>query len=296
MLINKTELSNLYVDPERHLEFLSSKGYERKMEDDSFDENISRKWIIGLSSQKGCQKKCRICDAWKCGFFGNAGAEDMKYQLSTIFENEAINETDCMEIRFDRNGEPTYNMAVISFIKNELQDFIKDHVKTNNIKPVLYTMMPNDNPNLERFLRDFVLIKNNIYNGNADLILSVNTTDDIERNKQRTGYACSLFQMSRMLQSLPMPEGGKYILRFAVTKDTVIDEKLLTRLFNTNKWKVQLTIASETDNLKNNELDGYISEENLKRLAIPLIESGWDVDIYVPIPSEEDILPGKTLL
>lgn len=283
MNILRTENVKLFIDDEKKLEFLSIRP-----------KNDFDKWIIELSSQKGCQKRCRICDIWKCGFLGNAGAEDLKYQLSTIFNEEAnLKEVSCLEIVFNRNGEPSYNPAIISFIKNELCDFVKEYVNATIINPVIYTMMPNDNSNLERFIRDFVQIKNDVYDGHADLILSVNTTDDIDRNKQRAGYASSLFQMSRMLQSLPDPEGEKYILSFAITKNTLIDVNLLTRLFNNHKWKVQLSLLHETETAKQNGLYKEATEEDMKRIAYDLAEKGWVVETLVPKYVEWDIGPGK---
>jgi len=63
-------------------------------------------------------------------------------------------------------------------------------------------------------------IKNRLYAGNAGLQISINTTDENIRNQRFSGNACSLEEVSKIMEGI-IPNGRKITLNFALTDDPI---------------------------------------------------------------------------
>ena len=104
-------------------------------------------------------------------FFGNASVDDMCYEIETILKGESIKSTNRFNVHFARMGEPTFNLNVLIFAEHRLR-------------------------NLEQFILEWCNIKNFIYNGEAGLQFSINSTDDKQRCDQFNGKSLTLQQIS----------------------------------------------------------------------------------------------------
>lgn len=176
--------------------------------------------------------KCKFCNCPKYGFYGNVTLEELIYEIQTILEHENIDYTNRFNVHFVRMGEPAFNWNVINFVSNELKPLVEKFIKAKTVHPVVSIMLPKSNKRLEEFLLRWCEIKNNEYNGEAGLQFSINSTDDTQRNSQFKDMSLSLSEISFLATKLPLPRGRKYTLNFAVTKDTILDAKELSRLFD----------------------------------------------------------------
>lgn len=303
MYIVHTHTGKIYVDPERQLEFLTVGDYgkENNIKADFLglrkeihgvahrDVDLSEKWVATISTQKGCPMRCQFCDCPKFGFHGNVSRDEMDYMIRTILENESVKATKRFNVHFARMGEPTFNRDVLDFVQ-DLRGLVCQYIYAETVHPVVSTMMPRSNKYLEDFLSDWCFIKNDIYGGEAGLQLSINSTDEAQREVQFGGMSRSLREISEIAEWFPLPHGRKYTLNFAVTENTILDAKELSRLFNKDQFIVKITPIHKTNAaVKNgfNVTTEYTDYNVYKKFEQPLLEEGWDVIVFVPSEEED---------
>lgn len=302
--IIKTHTGKIYVDKEKQLEFLTVGDYgkENNIKADFLGlhkeingvkhhkVDLTNKWVATISTQKGCPMKCKFCDCPKYGFHGNVTLEELIYEIQTILEHENIDYTNRFNVHFARMGEPTFNWNVIDFASNELKPLVEKFIKAKTIHPVVSTMLPKSNKRLEEFLLRWCEIKNNEYNGEAGLQLSINSTNDAQRNNQFENMSLSLEEISFLTTKLPLPRGRKYTLNFAITKDTILDAKELSRLFDKEKFIVKITPIHKTNSALNNGFNvttSYDDYDVYRDFERPLLKEGWDVIVFIPSKEED---------
>ena len=238
---------------------------------------------------KGCPMRCQFCDCPKFGFHGNVSRDEMDFMIRTILENESVKATKRFNVHFARMGEPTFNRAVLDFAQ-DLRGLVRQYIYADTVHPVVSTMMPRSNKYLEDFLSDWCFIKNDIYGGEAGLQLSINSTDEARREAQFGGMSRSLREISEIAEWFPLPHGRKYTLNFAVTENTILDAKELSRLFDKDQFIVKITPIHKTNAaVKNgfNVTTEYTDYNVYKKFEQPLLEEGWDVIVFVPSEEED---------
>ena len=298
-----THTGKIYVDIDNQLEFLTVGDYGKEnnikadflgltkeihgVENTAVD--LSKKWVATISTQKGCPMHCKFCDVPKFGFYGNASIEDMERQIRTIIEGESIKETDRFNVHFAGMGEPTWNENVLAF-GLALKGIAKSAgLVAKTIHPVVSTMLPKANSKLGNFLQIWCSIKNEFYNGEAGLQLSINSTDDGQRSELFSSRSLSLTEISRLADKLPMPVGRKYTLNFPVTAQTILDARKLSELFDKDKFIVKITPIHETTSAIESglQITGYTDYDVYRHFEQPLLEEGWDVIVFVPSKEED---------
>lgn len=304
MKVIRTHTGKIYVDSDRRLEFLTVGDYgkENNIKADFLglkkeihgvkhhDVDLSEKWVATISTQKGCPMKCQFCDCPKYGFFGNATLRDLEYQIRTILENEAVYETERFNVHYARMGEPTFNENVLVFTEYWLRSVVNKYIKAKTIHPVVSTMLPKSNKSLVNFIQEWCRIKNDIYNGEAGLQFSINTTDEKQRREQFNGMSLSLEEISNIARDLPVPKGRKYTLNFAVTADTILDAEVLSELFDKEKFIVKITPIHKTNSAVKNGFGvttEYTDYDVYRKFEQPLLDDGWDVIVFVPSEEED---------
>ena len=304
MKIVNTHTGKIYVDTDRKLEFLTVGDYgkENNIKADflgltkeingvaNTEVDLSDKWVATISTQKGCPMNCQFCDCPKYGFYGNVSIDDMCYEIEQILKGETVKETKRFNVHFARMGEPTFNKNVLAFAESYLKPLVGEYIKADTIHPVVSTMLPKNNPKLFDFITEWCYIKNNVYNGEAGLQFSINSTDEAQRKTQFGNKSLALVQISEFARTLPMPKGRKYTLNFAVTAQTILDAKELSRLFDKDKFIVKITPIHETNSAIKNGFDvatSYTDYDVYRKFEQPLLDEGWDVIVFVPSKEED---------
>lgn len=300
-----THTGKIYVDRERQLEFLTVGDYgkENNIKADFLglyneingvehhDVDLRDKWVATISTQKGCPMKCRFCDCPKYGFRGNVNLEDLIYEIETILQNEKVTATKRFNVHFARMGEPTFNKDVLKFTKHYLRNIVSSYIEADTIHPVVSTMLPKFNRDLQSFILEWCWTKNELYRGEAGLQFSINSTDNEQRNEQFAGMSMDLESISRLADILPTPIGRKYTLNFAVTAKTILDADRLSELFDKDKFIVKITPIHETKSAIQNGFDvttSYTDYDVYRKFERPLTETGWEVIVFVPSKEEDD--------
>ena len=303
MEIVKTHTGKIYVDREKKLEFLTVGDYgkEKNIKADFLGltkeingvantaVDLSKKWVATISTQKGCPMKCKFCDVPRFGFKGNVSIEELAYQIETIIKNEEVRHTERFNVHFARMGEPTWNENVLAF-SIALKSLVNRlGLKADTVHPVVSTMLPKANKRLKQYILTWCSIKNDLYNGEAGLQFSINSTDEEQRKELFDGKSLSLAEISELAKELPMPKGRKYTLNFPVTAQTILDAKRLSELFDKDKFIVKITPIHETNSAIENgfEVTGYADYDVYRKFEQPLLKEGWDVIVFVPSKEED---------
>lgn len=122
--------------------------------------------------------------------------DELCYEIETFLKNETINHTDRFNVHFARMGGPSFNSNVLVLARDVLKDLVGKYINAKTIHPVVSTMLPKSNINLEEFILKWCDIKNNIYNGEVGLQFSINSTDDKQRQEQFNNMILSLEEIS----------------------------------------------------------------------------------------------------
>ena len=255
--------------------------------------DLANKMVVTISTQKGCPMKCKFCDCPNVGCHGNATREELSEEVRHAIQASGCKYTRRFNLHLARMGEPTFNARnVLLFIKNDLRGLVNSQMKADVIHPVFTTMCPKSihQDALTMILTEFCNIKNNDYDGEAGLQLSINSTDDTQRSYMFNGMTHTLADMSKIAMNLPVPKGRKYTLNFAVTSETKLNAQHLTNLFDPSRFIVKITPIHETHEAKANGIQtegGYDTYDVYRQFEKPLLEAGWDVIVFVPSKEED---------
>lgn len=266
-------------------------GYTKRIDKvENKPVDITDKLVVTVSSQKGCPMNCNFCDCPKLGFHGNASTIELVSEITTGIALSGIKHGERLNVHYARMGEPTFNPNVITSAKIIFQ-IIKDNnadISFNTYHPVVSTMMPKSNKNLEKFLHDWV-DTGFIYGGEDGfgLQFSINTLDEKERNKMFRNKSLSLQEISNIIKSLPMPKKRKYTLNFAVTSKCNLDVDLVNKYFNKDKCIVKITPIHETVEAVNEGYEIVKDFDVYEKFEQPLVKDGWDVIVFVPSKEED---------
>lgn len=250
---------------------------------------LSEKWVITISTQYGCSMGCTFCDVPMVGPGRNATYEDLRDQVLTgLALHPEITATKRLNVHFARMGEPTWNPDVLEFA-HSIRREVRPYVGRSLIHPVVSTMMPRHNDNLFAFLADWMEIKNYYFRGDAGLQISVNSTNDEERETMFSGNALPLLEVARMGKELDFPKGRKITLNFAVA-GYEIDAAKLRELFDPSRFVCKLTPMHKTTVAVENgiETEGdYTTPYPYQHHAEALRKVGFDVLTFIASHDED---------
>jgi len=163
-------------------------------------------------------------------------------------------------------------------------------VAKNKTHPVISTMMPKMNTRVNEFIEDWIRLKNYNYKGNAGLQLSINSTNEIQRQYMFSGNALSLAEISKMAEKWESPIGRKYALNFALADDYEVDAIKLLSYFDPKKFMVKITPLHKTHSCEENKIittGGYEYYTPYKQAEENLKSVGFDVLVFVPSYDED---------
>ena len=272
---------------------------------------LSEKWVITISTQYGCPMKCHFCDVPKVPWRGNATFDDLKAQFyNAISLFEGCMYTERLNLHFARMGEPILNENVLGFARwlfASKREIERDKgLRIEVIHPVLTTSLPGNFKHLESRILEWCSIKNDLYNGQAGLQFSINSTSDEQRSKTYAGMQIKLEDLARIADKMPDPISRKYCLNFAYATGNEVDGMKLARLFDPAKFMCKITPIHNNNASRANGIEtvgGYDSFLPYVEPESNLIAAGFDVLVFVPSLDEEDglvtcgnvVLGGSTL-
>ena len=247
---------------------------------------LEEKWVITISTQYGCSMGCHFCDVPKVGAGINCSFNDLVKQIILGLKvHPEVEYSKRLNIHFARMGEPTWNPNVLDCAK-----WLKEHIDPEfHVHPVVSTMMPKHNIWLKTFIHTWMRIKNRLYRGEAGLQISVNSTNEKEREIMFNGNAYPLQHIAKIMEGV-IPSGRKITLNFALANYT-IDPAILLELFNPDEYIIKLTpmhktISAESRGIKTEgDYTTYYPYSHYEKI---LKEAGYDVLVFIA-SREEDL-------
>lgn len=313
-IITKTRTGNIISDTDLSLEYLfvgdygkennikaDFLGYTKKIDKvEHKDVDIKDKLVVTVSSQKGCSMNCNFCDCPKYGFHGNCSRIELVSEITTAIALSGISHGKRLNVHFARMGEPTFNKNVILAAK-DIANIVWNYENElfDEYHPVVSTMMPKGNYNLQSFLERWVSI--GFSYGGTDgfgLQFSINTLNENDRNQMFRNKSLSLREIADIIDKLPMPKRRKYTLNFAVMSRSNLDPKVMSKLFDKDKCIVKITPIHETHEAMSHGYEIVKDFDVYEKFEKPLVDAGWDVIVFVPSKEEDEdrITCGNSLI
>ena len=239
-------------------------------------QDISKKWVIIVSTLFGCPVDCKFCDAGG-DYSGKLTAEEIFFQIDYLVKHRfpsAIPETDKFKIQFARMGEPSFNMAVLEVLEN-----FPSRYSTNNFVGSLSTIAPIGTDNFfERLLR----IKKEYFDKSFQLQFSIHSTDEEQRNQLIPVKKWSFEKIAAYGERFYSEGGRKLTLNFALGKDNILDPDTLLRYFDPDFFLIKITPVNPTYKARLNGIDSLIVRgEKEYPVVDALKEAGYDVILSV---------------
>lgn len=275
-------------------------GYTKRIDKvEHKDVDITDKLVVTVSSQKGCPMDCDFCDCPKFGFHGNCTRMELMSEISTAIALSGIKQGKRLNVHFARMGEPTFNPEVITVAKDVAQMVSEGSVSFEEYHPVVSTMMPRGNKNIEEFLRNWIYT-GYTYGGEDGfgLQFSINTLNEEDRNKMFRNHSMSLQEIGDIIAKLPTPKKRKFTLNFAVTSKSNLDPALMDKYFDKDKCIVKITPIHETHEAITQGYEIVKNFDVYERFEKPLVEAGWQVIVFIPSEEEDSdrITCGNSLI
>jgi adenine C2-methylase RlmN of 23S rRNA A2503 and tRNA A37 len=226
------------------------------------------KWLLTVSTQRGCIYNCKFCDVANLPYNGNLSQGEIEQQIKFILENTPyVTESKKVKIGFARMGEPAKNL-------NNVLGAMSNLYKISNEYNCNFIWLPCFNSILPKVegadvIDEVLEIKEKIFSGNLHFQISCNSTDEAKR-KELFGNA----------EVLSIPTIIKYINSKNITKRTItlnfivmdgieIDIKKLKSMgINGDKFTIKLIPLNNTNNAENHKLKTYANYKNYEKLVL----------------------------
>lgn len=223
------------------------------------------KWLLTVSTQKGCVHNCNFCDVAPLPFKGNLTQNEIESQVLDIINSTPyVYACDKVKIGFARMGEPAWNIdAVLGAMIN--LGVISDYCDRDFAwLPCFNSILPRKANVLERVI-DF---KESIYSGRLHLQVSCNSTDEEQRRELFGG--ADVLTIDEVISSVNKKKitNRTVTLNFIVMQGIEVSvEKLAKMGLNGNKFTVKLIPLNSTNNANKNDLKTVANYSNYETLV-----------------------------
>lgn len=223
------------------------------------------KWLLTVSTQKGCAHSCQFCDVAKLPFRGNLEVSEIYRQIRCIIDcTPYVRKSKKVKIGFARMGEPAWNLKhVLSAIKY-LPELSADMGKDFNWLPCFNTILPEQIPDA---IEEVAEVKESVYDGFLHLQISCNSTDEWQREKLFGG--AKVIMLDRIIDIVNKLKitNRTVTLNFIVMEGIEVSVDRLRKMgLNKDKFTVKLIPLNKTYNAESNGLETYANYSNYDKL------------------------------
>ncbi len=214
--------------------------------------DISKKWVIIVSTLFGCPVDCKFCDAGG-DYSGKLTADEILFQINYLVKYRfpsGVPETDKFKIQFARMGEPAFNPAVLEALER-----IPEIYPVENFIGSLSSIAPHGT---DAFFEKLLLIKKKYYDQTFQLQFSLHSTDEEQRNMLIPVKKWSFEKMAEFGKRFYSENGKKITLNFALGKDNILDPQRLLNHFDPALFLIKITPVNPTFKAQLNNIDSLI--------------------------------------
>ena len=239
----------------------------------------NEKWVLIVSTLKGCPVNCPICDAGisysgKLSFAEIIGQID--YMVRSRYSDGKV-PVSKFKIQFARMGDPAFNPAVLDVL-SELP-FVYD---APGLLPSISTIAPRGCDNFWEKLKD---VKNRLYTeGRFQMQFSIHSSSEKARHDLVPCSTWSFAEMSEWGEEFFSPGDRKISLNFAAVRGYPVDPAVIADLFSPEYFMIKLTPVNPTHSSRNHGLTGIIDPdfpETADELVSGFQNAGFDTILSI---------------
>lgn len=223
------------------------------------------KWLLTVSTQKGCTFNCKFCDVAPLHFDGNLTADEILDQITLILKNSLyIKQSNKVKIGFARMGEPAMNLNNVLTSIIELPYLSEDLGRDFNWLPCFNTILPRP---INNVIEKVIDVKERYYNGFLHFQISCNSTDEEMRKKLFGG--ANVLTIEEIIKQINYTHitNRTVTLNFIVMNGIEVSvEKLKKMNLNGDKFSVKLIPLNNTCYASENNLKTYANYSNYEKL------------------------------
>ncbi len=245
------------------------------------------KWVLIVSTLRGCPVNCSICDAG-IRYAGKLSSDEMFQQIDYLVNKyypDGIIPVPKFKIQFARMGDPAFNPAVLTVLQE-----LPGRYDAPGLLPSISTIAPHDT---DDFFAELIDIKNEFYsNGRFQMQFSLHTTSPKARRELVPAETWSFEQMSRWGECFFEPEDRKISLNFAPVKGYPLDTKVISDSFSPEYFMIKLTPVNPTRSSEQKSIEGVIDPDNPKSadvLVNAFREAGFETLLSIGETRENQI-------
>jgi len=265
----KSDLATVYVgelDDGERIEFV-----------ESVQPPVPRdqKWVLIVSTLRGCPVSCPICDAG-VRFGGRLTADEILDQIDYMVRlrfPDAIVPVPKLKIQFARMGDPAFNPAVLDVLEN----LPRIYPDIPGLLPSISTIAPAGTDSFFERLPD---IKDRLYpDGHFQMQFSLHTSDESRRFELIPAKTWSFNRMAEWGTSFHQQNDRKVSLNFAPVQGFPLDAGSIANVFSPEHFMVKLTPVNPTVESSRRGMQGVIDPdrpETASMLVSAFRGSGFD--------------------
>lgn len=217
----------------------------------------SEKWVLIVSTLRGCPVKCPICDAGKA-YGGILTAEEILWQIDQLVLGRYPDRTipvPKFKIQFARMGDPAFNPEVIDVL--EALPGIYD---APGLLPSISTIAPGG---CDEFFKGLQRVKDRLYsNGMFQMQFSLHTSCENRRRELIPAVTWSFEKMSLWGSDFRKSGDRKISLNFAPVKGYPLDPEVISDIFPTEDFMIKLTPVNPTNSSIRSGMKGTIDPDD----------------------------------
>lgn len=261
-LIESTEMRDVAIDGKSHIEVRETQ-----------DPHViwkhlvpyPQKWLLTVSTQKGCAFNCRFCDVAPLPFKGNLSQEEIEYQIRFLLDaTPYVKECNKVKIGFARMGEPACNIDNVLGAIINLPVISKQKNRDFNWLPCFNSILPlNPDDTIDKVIE----VKEKNYNGFLHFQISCNSTD--EESRKRLFGGANVTPIKEVVRRINAHKvtNRTVTLNFIVMEGVEVSvEKLKKMGLNKEKFTVKLIPLNKTNNAEDHKLKTVVNYSNYEKL------------------------------
>ncbi len=216
-----------------------------------------QKWVLIVSTLRGCPVNCPICDAG-VRFGGRLTADEILWQIDYMVRlrfptaNVSVPK---FKIQFARMGDPAFNQAVLDV----LESLPLIYPEAPGLLPSISTIAPTGTDEFFERLPD---IKERLFpDGRFQMQFSLHTSDESRRFELIPAKTWSFSRMAEWGTSFHHRNDRKVSLNFAPVEGFPLDAGSIASIFSPEHFMVKLTPVNPTFESSRRGMHGVIDPD-----------------------------------
>ncbi len=232
------------------------------------------KWVLIVSTLRGCPVGCPICDAGG-DYAGKLSRDEIMAQIDFLIRRRYPDgrvPVPKLKLQFARMGDPALNEAVL-----EVLETLPDRYELPGLLPSVSTVAPSG---CDDFFERLITIKDTHYSGGRfQMQFSLHTTDEESRRRLIPCRTWSLEQIAAYGDRFFRAGDRRITLNFAPAVGLPLEPAALLPLFSPDRFFIKLTPINPTHASVDSRLVGLIDpdDEASNRARVESFEAcGYD--------------------